>query len=74
MMTTGVYLDGDKLKFLRVIRNHTHRSLAEKSGVSTGTIWALENRVRNERFHPSTLNKLSRALEVEPSELLGEED
>ena len=73
MMTTSVYLDGDKLKFLRVINNYTHRSLAEKSGVSTGTIWALESKVRNERFHPSTLNKLSRALEVQPTDLLGED-
>ena len=74
MMTTSVYLDGDKLKFLRVINNYTHRSLAAKSGVSTGTIWALEKNVRNERFHPSTLNKLATALEVEPTELLGHED
>jgi transcriptional regulator with XRE-family HTH domain len=73
-MLQTVYLDGDRLKYLRVIKNETHRSLAEKSGVSTGTIWALEKRVRNERFHPNTLNKLSRALDVEPTELLGEED
>jgi transcriptional regulator with XRE-family HTH domain len=74
MLQTSVYLDGKKLKYLRVIKNETHRSLAQKSGVSTGTIWALENRVTNTQFHPSTLNKLSRALEVEPTELLGEED
>lgn len=72
-MLRTVYLDGDKLKFLRVVRNETHRSLAEKSGVSTGTIWQLEKRVRNERFHPSTLNKLSTALGVEPTELIGED-
>jgi len=73
MLQARVYLDGDKLKYLRVIGNETHRSLAQKSGVSTGTIWALENRVVNRRFHPSTLNKLSTALGVEPAELLGEE-
>jgi transcriptional regulator with XRE-family HTH domain len=74
MLQTGVYLDGDKLKFYRVIKNETHRSLAEKSGVSTGTIWTLEKRGRNERFHPNTLNKLSEALDIEPTELLGETD
>jgi transcriptional regulator with XRE-family HTH domain len=72
-MLQTVYLDGDRLKYLRVIKNETHRSLAEKSGVSTGTIWALEKRVRNERFHPNTLNKLARALGVEPTELIGED-
>jgi transcriptional regulator with XRE-family HTH domain len=71
MMTSHVYLDGDKLKFLRVIKNHTHRSLAERSGVSTSTIWHLESNIRNERFHPSTLHKLAEALGVEPTELLG---
>jgi transcriptional regulator with XRE-family HTH domain len=74
MLQTSVYLDGKKLKYLRVIKNETHRSLATKAGVSTGTIWSLENRVTNTQFHPSTLNKLARALEVEPTELLGEED
>jgi transcriptional regulator with XRE-family HTH domain len=74
MMQDTVYLDGQKLKFLRVIKNETHRSLAEKSGVSTATIWKLENHRRNERFHPGTLNKLSRALGVEPTELISGED
>jgi hypothetical protein len=43
-------------------------------GNRTGAIWALEKRVRNERFHPNTLNKLALALGVEPTELIGEED
>jgi transcriptional regulator with XRE-family HTH domain len=73
MLQNTVYLDGDKLKFLRVIKNETHRSLSEKSGVSTGTLWNLEKRGRNERFHPNTLNKLARALEVEPTELISGE-
>jgi transcriptional regulator with XRE-family HTH domain len=72
-MLQTVYLDGERLKYLRVIKNETHRSLAEKSGVSTGTIWALEKRIRNERFHPNTLNKLAQALGVEPTELIGED-
>jgi len=46
----------------------------EKAGVRTGTIWALESRVVNQRFHPSTLNKLATALGVEPTELLGHEE
>jgi len=73
MLQNTVYLDGDKLKYLRVIKNETHRSLSEKSGVSTGTLWNLEKRRRNERFHPNTLNKLSQALEVEPTELISGE-
>jgi transcriptional regulator with XRE-family HTH domain len=72
-MLQTVYLDGERLKYLRIIKNETHRSLAEKSGVSTGTIWALEKRIRNERFHPNTLNKLAQALGVEPTELIGED-
>jgi len=74
MLQSYVYLDGRKLKYQRVTHNETHRSLAEKSGVSTGTIWALEKREKNPRFHPNTLNKLSRALGLGPAELLGEEE
>jgi len=70
----GVYLDGKRLRRARVLANETHRSLSEKSGVSTATIWTLENRERNERFHPSTLHKLATALNVSPGELLGEEE
>jgi DNA-binding Xre family transcriptional regulator len=51
----------------------TRRSLSEKSGVSTGTLWNLEKRRKNERFHLNTLNKLSRALEVDPTELISGE-
>ena len=73
MLTVGVYLDGKKLRRARVLANLTHRTLAAKSGVSTGTIWALESRERNPRFHPSTLHKLATALNVAPSELLGDD-
>ena len=74
MLDTGVYLDGRKLKRARVLHNDTHRSLSERSGVSTSTIWMLESREVNSRFHPSTLNKLAQALEIEAAELLGEEE
>lgn len=69
-MLSTVYLDGKKLKRLRTLKGKTQRTLSQESGVSTSTIWLLESRERNERFHPPTLVKLARALEVEPAELV----
>lgn len=74
MMTRIVYLDGRKLKRLRVINGFTQRALANAAGVSPSTINLLEQRQRNERFHPPTLVKLAEALSVDPTELLGEDD
>ena len=73
MLQTNVYLDGKRLKHLRVTKGITVRALASSAGVSTSTITLLERNERNERFHAPTLAKLARALEVEPTELLGED-
>ena len=69
-----VYLDGVKLKRLRVINGYSQRSLAAAAGVAGSTINLLEIRKVNEGFHPQTLVKLAEALGVEPGELLGEEE
>ncbi len=59
---------------MRVPRGEkTQRALSTESGVSTSTIWLLETREKNERFHPPTLTKLARTLEVEPTELVSGE-
>jgi transcriptional regulator with XRE-family HTH domain len=73
MLQTSVYLDGKRLKHLRVTQGITVRALASRAGTSTSTITLLERNERNERFQAPTLTKLAQALEVEPTELLGEE-
>ncbi len=61
---------GDRLRDLRVRRALTQEQLAEKADVGTNTVARLE---RNETEpHMSTLRKLAVALDVEPSELIGE--
>jgi len=61
---------GDRLKDLRVRRALTQEELAEKADVGTNTVARLE---RNETEpHMSTLRKLARALEVDPTELVGD--
>jgi transcriptional regulator with XRE-family HTH domain len=61
---------GDRLRDLRVRRALTQEELAEKADVGTNTVARLE---RNESEpHMSTLRKLSRALGVDPAELIGD--
>jgi transcriptional regulator with XRE-family HTH domain len=72
-MLATVYLDGKKLKRIRILKGKTQRALSNESGVSTSTIWLLESREKNEKFHPPTLTKLAQALEVEPTELVSGE-
>ena len=74
MLTRTVYLDGAKLRRLRILKGFTVRGLAEEAGISTSTITVLERRKRNDRFHPPTLVKLADALGVDSTELIGEED
>jgi transcriptional regulator with XRE-family HTH domain len=69
-MLATVYLDGKKLKRIRTLKGKTQRTLASESGVSTSTIWLLESRGKNEKFHPPTLTKLAHALGVEPTDLV----
>ena len=66
------YLDGNKLKRLRVGRGLTQRELASSANMSPSTIVLLEKRGKNEGFHPSTVRKLAGALGVEPDDLLGD--
>jgi transcriptional regulator with XRE-family HTH domain len=70
MMEGVVYLDGERLRRLRLERGLSQRELADKAGMSQSTIVLLERRRRSERFHPSTVRKLSGALGVNASELL----
>lgn len=72
-MLATVYLDGKKLKRIRTLQGKTQRALSKDSGVSTSTIWLLETRERNEKFHPPTLTKLAQALGVETTELVSGE-
>ncbi len=68
-MSTVVYI-GDKLKEIRTRRFLTQEELAERAGVSPATIVRVE---RNQAEpHISTMRKLAKALEIDPTELLGE--
>lgn len=70
MMEGVVYLDGEKLRRLRLERGLSQRELADKAGMSQSTIVLLERRGRSDRFHPSTVRKLSGALGIDAAELL----
>ena len=72
MMKLLTYLDGNKLKRLRVGRGLTQRELASRADMSPSTIVLLEKRGKNGSFHPSTVRKLAGALGVEPDDLLGD--
>lgn len=61
-------MDGAKLKRWRLARLLSIRELAKKSGVNHSAISEMERGKRQP--HPKTLEKLARALEVEPIELL----
>ena len=61
---------GDRLRDLRVRRALTQEELADKANVGTNTVARLE---RNDTEpHLSTLRKLASALNVDPSELIGD--
>ncbi len=66
-MQAVVYI-GENLKMARLRRAMSQRQLAEAAGMSQRAIVDLETNKREP--HPSTLGKLSKALEVEPGELL----
>jgi transcriptional regulator with XRE-family HTH domain len=70
MMESVVYLDGERLRRLRLERGLSQRELADKAGMSQSTIVLLERRGRSDRFHPSTVRKLSGALGISTAELL----
>jgi DNA-binding XRE family transcriptional regulator len=62
----GVYLPG--LRTCRMMAALTQRELAERVQSSPGTVCDLEN-ARRKAF-PRTVRRLSRALNVEPADLL----
>jgi transcriptional regulator with XRE-family HTH domain len=72
-MIRTVYLDGEKLKRTRILAGMSQRQLAERAGVSSGTVATLEKRGRNDGFHPQTLTKLAEALGVSPTDIIGED-
>ena len=67
-MAAVVYI-GDKLKEVRTRRLLTQEQLAEKAGVSAATVVNAER--NNQEPHFSTIRKLAKALDVDPTELLG---
>jgi transcriptional regulator with XRE-family HTH domain len=68
-MPAVVYI-GDKLREFRTRRLLTQEELAEKAGISPSTVANIENDNREPHFR--TIRKLAKALDVDPTELLGE--
>jgi transcriptional regulator with XRE-family HTH domain len=68
-MQAVVYI-GNRLKNLRTRRALTQRELAERAGISANALNRLE--LDKAEPHMSTLRKLARALEIDPTELVGE--
>jgi transcriptional regulator with XRE-family HTH domain len=68
-MQAVVYI-GDRLKNLRTRRALTQQELAERAGISTNALNRLE--LDKAEPHMSTLRKLARALDIDPTELVEE--
>jgi transcriptional regulator with XRE-family HTH domain len=68
-MPVVVYI-GEKLKAARTRRLLTQDELAERAGVSQSTIANIERDNAEPQFR--TIRKLAKALDIEPTELLGE--
>jgi transcriptional regulator with XRE-family HTH domain len=68
-MQAVVYI-GDKLKDLRIRRALTQYELADRAGISTNALNRIE--LNKAEPHMSTLRKLASALNVDPSELIGD--
>jgi transcriptional regulator with XRE-family HTH domain len=71
MYTGDVEVDARKLRALRRKRVLTLRELSEKAGVSKDTISRIE---REGTAYPATIRKLAKALDVDASELVSEEE
>ena len=61
---------GARLRDLRETAGLTQEELAERAGVSPSTVVNIERDNREPHFR--TIRKLAKALDVEPTELLGE--
>jgi transcriptional regulator with XRE-family HTH domain len=68
-MPIVVYI-GEKLKEVRTRRLLTQDELAEKAGVSQSTIANIERNNAEPQFR--TIRKLAKALDVDPTDFLGE--
>src|SRR5215213_3778362 len=68
-MPTVVHI-GDKLRAVRTRRLLTQEELAERAGVSPSTVVNIERDNREPHFR--TIRKLAKALDVDPTQLLGE--
>jgi transcriptional regulator with XRE-family HTH domain len=68
-MDAVVYI-GEQLKNVRTRRLLTQEELADKAGVSAATVVNIER--NNQEPHFRTIRKLARALNIEPTELIGE--
>ncbi len=68
-MQAVVYI-GNRLKNLRTRRALTQRELAARAGISTNALNRLE--LDKAEPHMSTLRKLARALDIDPTALVGE--
>jgi transcriptional regulator with XRE-family HTH domain len=68
-MPAVVYV-GEKLKEIRTRRLLTQEELAERAGISAGTVVNIERDNREPHFR--TIRKLAKALDVDPTELLGD--
>jgi transcriptional regulator with XRE-family HTH domain len=68
-MPTVVYI-GEQLKAARTRRLLTQEELAEKAGISAATVVNIER--DNQEPHFRTIRKLAKALDVDPTELLGD--
>jgi len=68
-MDVVVYI-GQQLKNARTRRLLTQEELAEKAEVSAATVVNIERNNQEPQFR--TIRKLAKALDVDPTELLGE--
>jgi len=68
-MLVVVYI-GEQLRNVRTRRLLTQDELADKAGVSQSTIANIERNKAEPQFR--TIRKLAKALDVDPTELLGD--
>ncbi len=68
-MPAVVYI-GDKLKEVRTRRLLTQEELAQRAGISPATVVNVER--NNQEPHFRTIRKLAEALDIDPTEFLGE--
>jgi transcriptional regulator with XRE-family HTH domain len=72
-MLVGVKIDGKKLQRLRLERFLSRDEVAERSGIHRDHIGRLE-RGEGGESRPPTVRRLAEALEIDPRELLADED